>query len=90
MTLLQFWNTDRKDTNTMVITVDNISSPDFPEVFYWNSRINKHACFQNGISRSQRPPLVMDAIVNAFQPGSDAENVRAIAFKDGKVKRIKV
>ena len=75
----------------MVITVDNISSPDFPEVFYWNSRVSKHGCFQNGMSRSNiNPPVVMDAIVDSLKPGSDAENVRAVAFRDGKVKRIKV
>jgi len=73
-----------------MIIVDNISSPDYPEAFYWNGRINQHQCFQNGISRNARPPVIMDQAVKALKPDlENAEKVRAVSFRDGKLKRIK-
>jgi len=88
----KWFNTDRDDKMTVIITVDNITSPDYPEAFYWPGRVSKHFCFQNGISRSNtvQAPVIMDNLVKVMKGEDvDAESVTSVAFKDGQVKRIK-
>jgi len=87
--LSKWWNTDRLDKNTVLITVDNISSPDYPEFFYWPDRTKNHQCFQNGNSRSVAKPIILDQQVIQMGHEKDAENIRGVVIKKGEVRRLK-
>lgn len=87
--LCKWWNTDRLDKNTVLITVDNISSPDYPEFFYWPDRTKNHQCFQNGNSRSVAKPIILDQQVIQMGHEKDAENIRGVVIKKGEVRRLK-
>lgn len=85
----KWWNTDRDDKNTVVVTVDNISSVDYPDVFYWPMRVNNHRCFTNGNGRRANVPVLMDNVVKVFRPDKTSEDVISVKFSmNNIIKRV--
>ncbi|CBY37236.1 unnamed protein product [Oikopleura dioica] len=83
------WPTDRLDRRSVIVTVENLNTADYPEVFFWKNRITKHRCFMPELARSR--PQSLENIVRFLKPEvKDLEEIRQVSFKNGRFRKIKV
>ena len=76
----------------MLITVDNINTPDYPDILYWPNRVTQHHCFQNsGVGRSSAGSSVtnFEALAKSLNERVDHdEDVTSVSFKNGIIRRV--
>ena len=88
----KWFNTDRAGQSSVLITVDNINTPDYPDILYWPQRVTQHHCFQNsGVGRSSAGSSVTDfaALAKSLNERvSHDEDVTSVSFKNGAIKRV--
>lgn len=91
----KYWSTDRAGATSHLITVENINTPDYPDIFYWPNRVNNHRCFQNNISRSGAGGG--SSVTNFIQVAQSLnhkvmsdEDVTSVSFKNGEIRRVQI
>jgi len=91
----KYWSTDRAGASSHLITVENINTPDYPDIFYWPNRVNNHRCFQNNISRSGAGGG--SSVTNFIQVAQSLnhkvmsdEDVTSVSFKNGEIRRVQI
>jgi len=88
----KYWfDGDRQGPQSALITVDGINTPDYPDVFYWDTRVKSHHCFQNQLSRSGPSFTDFFQTAQSLNNRVDKEDdVVSVKFKNGQIRQVKI
>ena len=88
----KWYNTDRAGQSSVLITVENINTPDYPDILYWPTRVTNHNCFQNtALGRSSAGSSVTDFFSLARELNDrieQEEDVTSVSFRNGAIRRV--
>jgi hypothetical protein len=91
----KWFNTDRAGQSSVLITVENINTPDYPDILYWPQRVTKHSCFQSqalGRSGSGGSSVTDFASLakSLNHKVQDEEEVTSVTFKNGSIRSVRL
>lgn len=87
----KYWNDgDRVGPQSVLITVDGINTPDYPDVFYWDHRVKSHHCFQGQLSRSGSSITDFFPLAQSLNHRvAEQDDIVSVKFKNGQIRQVK-